>query len=155
MSDRIKLFGTDEPPAASRLMTAGPLSVEFVSGGLRAIRFKGHEVLRAIAYVVRDRDWGTYDPPIEHLKIAEEPDRFTLQFEAACEAPDGARLRYSARIAGEASGRLSFDVEALSEGGFETNRCGFCVLHPIEHLAGTAAESSMSMGRWSAAPSPI
>ncbi len=40
MSDRIKLFGTDEPPAASRLMTAGPLSVEFVSGGLRAIRFK-------------------------------------------------------------------------------------------------------------------
>ncbi|KTR06935.1 hypothetical protein NS365_05790 [Aureimonas ureilytica] len=140
MSDRIKLFGTDEPPAASRLMTAGPLSVEFVSGGLRAIRFRGHEVLRAIAYVVRDRDWGTYDPPIEDLTIEEERDRFNLRFEAACEGPDGARLRYRARIAGEASGQLSFDVEALPSGAFETNRCGFCVLHPIEHLAGTAAE---------------
>lgn len=114
MSDRIKLFGTDEPPATSRLMTTGPLSVEFVSGGLRAIRFNGHEVLRAISYVVRDRDWGTYDPPIEDLTIEEEPDRFSLRFEAACEAPDGARLRYRAHIVGEASGRLSFDVEALS-----------------------------------------
>lgn len=140
MSDRIKLFGTDEPPAAPRLLTAGPLSVEFVSGALRAIRFKGHEVLRAISYVVRDRDWGTYDPPIEELTIEEVSDRFTLRFEAACEAPDGARLRYRARIVGEASGRLAFEVEALPSGAFETNRCGFCVLHPIEGLAGTSVE---------------
>ena len=140
MSDRLKLFGTHEPPAPSRRLTAGPLSVEFVSGALRAIRLGGHEVLRGISYVVRDRDWGTYDPPIEHLEIEEKRDRFRLHFEAACEAPDGARLRYRAEIAGEASGQLSFKVEALPEGAFETNRCGFCVLHPIEGLAGTPAE---------------
>ena len=36
----------------------------FGAGGLRTIRYRGREVLRAIAYVVRDKDWGTYDPSI-------------------------------------------------------------------------------------------
>ncbi|WP_062112170.1 D-apionate lactonase [Aureimonas sp. AU40] len=140
MSDRLKLYGTAEPPAASCRLSAGPLSVELVSGQLRAIRFAGHEVLRSIAYVVRDRDWGTYDPPIADLATEETAERFTVRFTAECEAPDGARLRIRAAITGEATGHLSFEAEAVPEGAFETNRCGFCVLHPIEGVAGTPAE---------------
>ncbi len=87
MADRIKLFGTDEPPAPSQRLTAGPLSVDLVSGNLRAISFGGREVLRAIAYVVRDRDWGTYDPPIERLDVTQGPDRFEVRYSASCRAP--------------------------------------------------------------------
>ncbi|RUX33337.1 hypothetical protein EN994_35250, partial [Mesorhizobium sp. M7A.F.Ca.CA.002.09.1.1] len=40
-------------------------------------------------------------------------------------------------IKGSADGRLVFDVSALPENDFETNRCGFCILHPIADLAGS------------------
>jgi hypothetical protein len=37
-------------------------------------------------------------------------------------------------------------------GDFETNRCGFCVLHPIVGLAGSRLSLSMWMARASAIP---
>ncbi|RUU95015.1 hypothetical protein EOD00_26670, partial [Mesorhizobium sp. M7A.T.Ca.TU.009.01.3.1] len=40
-------------------------------------------------------------------------------------------------IKGSADGRLVFEVSALPESDFETNRCGFCILHPIADLAGS------------------
>ena len=47
-------------------------------------------------------------------------------------------LRYRARIEGRADGSLRFEAEAVPEGDFETNRCGFVVLHPAA-AAGAAA----------------
>ena len=56
-SREICLFGTDEKVESPRLLKAGPLSVEFEAGNLRYIRFHGVEMIRAISYIVRDRDW--------------------------------------------------------------------------------------------------
>ena len=56
--DRFRLFGTREPAVDSRQLQAGPLSAILEDGNLRTIRFMGHEVLRAIAFLVRDKDWG-------------------------------------------------------------------------------------------------
>ncbi|WP_062011805.1 hypothetical protein [Aureimonas sp. AU4] len=140
MDDLLALFGTAEPPAPVRTLRAGPLAADLVSGNLRTIRFGGHEVLRAVSYVVRDRDWGTLDPAITNLVVEEGDNRFEVRFEASCRAPDGARLAMRAAIRGTASGSLSFSVEAVPEGDFETNRCGFCVLHPVEGVAGAPVE---------------
>ncbi|WP_182087314.1 hypothetical protein [Aureimonas sp. ME7] len=147
MADPIKLTGTNEEPAPVRRLAAGRLSVELVSGNLRTIRFAGHEVIRAISYVVRDRDWGTYAPPIRNLHIEEAAENFRVSYEADCQAPDGARLAFSAAIEGRADGTLRFAVEALPDRPFETNRCGFCVLHPIEGVAGTPASVVHTDGR--------
>ena len=65
----IALFGTDEPVAASKTLRAGPLTVEFDNGALRYIKVGGVEAIRNIAFVVRDKDWGTYNPVLENLKI--------------------------------------------------------------------------------------
>jgi hypothetical protein len=54
--------GTKEKAPKCVALKAGPLTVDFVAGNLRTIRYEGHEVLRAIAYVVRNSDWGTYKP---------------------------------------------------------------------------------------------
>ena len=51
-------------------------------------------------------------------------------------APTAARLRYSAQIAGAVE-ELTFTATAIPDGDFETNRCGFCILHPIVGLAGS------------------
>src|ERR1700733_5533412 len=73
--------GTRQKVAKPVCLIAGPLTVDFVAGGLRAIRYEGHEVLRAIAYIVRDQSWGTYDPDIANawLKRARTHSPLTIK----------------------------------------------------------------------------
>ncbi|MFB2550447.1 D-apionate lactonase [Ensifer soli] len=134
--DAFRLYGTPRTETPPVRLTAGRLSVDLAGGNLRTLRYDGVEVLRAVSYLVRDRDWGTYDPVIADLRIDEAGERFSVSYTAACQGPDGTTLAVTARILGE-KGRLTFAAEALTPTGFETNRCGFCILHPIVGVAGT------------------
>lgn len=136
-ADPFLLYGTQTVEAEPVRLSAGPLSADLVNGNLRTIRHNGIEVLRAIAYIVRDRDWGTYEPALADLVIEQGDDRFSVRYSARCDGPGGSRLGFDASIEGHADGRLGFDVSALPESDFETNRCGFCILHPIAGLAGS------------------
>ena len=64
VSRAIKLCGTEQPDVIGRVLTAGPLSVELDNGNLRYLRVAGVEVLRALAFLVRDENWGTYVPSL-------------------------------------------------------------------------------------------
>ncbi|WP_217578279.1 hypothetical protein [Mesorhizobium sp. GbtcB19] len=141
------LYGTHALEAEPVRLSAGPLSADFVNGNLRGIRHGGIEVLRAIAYIVRDRDWGTYEPALSDLLIEQSDDRFSVSYSASCDGPGGSRLCFDAKIEGSADGRLTFDVSALPESDFETNRCGFCILHPIAGLAGSPVKVEHTDGR--------
>jgi hypothetical protein len=137
-TDAFALYGTHEAEERPVTLTAGRLSADLVNGNLRTIRYDGIEVLRAISYLVRDRDWGTYSPRIEGLAVKQDGDSFSIGYTAHCDGPDASRLAIAVRI--EASeNELTFVAEALSPTGFETNRCGFCILHPIVGIAGTPA----------------
>ncbi|RUX96906.1 MULTISPECIES: hypothetical protein [unclassified Mesorhizobium] len=136
-ADAFLLYGTRTVEAEPVRLRAGALSADFVNGNLRTIRHGGTEVLRAIAYIVRDRDWGTYEPALTDLIIDQGANAFSVSYSASCVALDGSRLGFRATIKGSADGRLVFDVSALPESDFETNRCGFCILHPIANLAGS------------------
>lgn len=136
-ADAFLFYGTRMVEAEPVRLTAGALTADFVNGNLRTIRHGGTEVLRAIAYIVRDRDWGTYEPNLTDLIIDQGADAFSVGYSASCVDPDGGRLGFRATINGSADGRLVFDVSALPESDFETNRCGFCILHPIAGLAGS------------------
>lgn len=136
-ADAFLLYGTHAVEAEPVRLSAGLLSADFVNGNLRTIRHGDIEVLRAIAYIVRDRDWGTYEPELTDLVIDQGADTFSVSYSASCTGPDASRLGFRATIKGSASGRLTFDVSALPESDFETNRCGFCILHPIAGLAGS------------------
>lgn len=136
---RLALFGTDEPEPVPRLLAAGPLSCELIGGNLRNIRFDGVEVLRAISFVVRDKDWGTYAPIIGDLAVEEDGDGFHVSYTAECTGGEGERLVYRARISGSGA-HLAFEGEAVPDGDFLTNRCGFTILHPVVGLAGEPAE---------------
>ncbi|WP_287351994.1 hypothetical protein, partial [Mesorhizobium sp.] len=136
-ADAFLLHGTHAVESEPVSLRAGALSADFVNGNLRTIRHCGIEVLRAIAYIVRDRDWGTYEPALTDLVIDQGADTFIVSYSASCAGPDGSRLDFRATIKGSADGQLVFDVSALPENAFETNRCGFCILHPIAGLAGS------------------
>ncbi|MCG8360958.1 MAG: hypothetical protein MI920_35825, partial [Kiloniellales bacterium] len=131
----VKRFGTDEPPAETRLLSAGPLSVELDAGNLRYIRYAGHEAIRAIAYVVRDQYWGTFNPRIENFQVEENAEGFTVSYDAVC-SDAGQEFGYAARINGKADGSLSFAATGTAASDFLTNRTGFVVLHPVAGVSG-------------------
>jgi len=138
-SQLAKLFGTEEPPVETRLLRAGPLSVELDAGNLRYIRYDGHEAIRAVSYVVRDQYWGTSNPEIENLEIEETAEGFTVTYDAECK--DGEQsYRYAAKITGRADGTLRFEGAGSPVTDFLTNRTGFVVLHPVAGVAGFPAE---------------
>ena len=139
ISDSIRLYGTDEPIEPPRILQAGPLTVEFDAGNLRHIRYHGYEMIRAVSFVVRDKNWGTYAPQIAQLTFDEEPDAFCVSYEATVSEKEP-EFRYSAAIIGKSDGSLSFSGKGKAISDFLTNRTGFVVLHPIEGVAGAACK---------------
>jgi D-apionolactonase len=146
----VKLCGTEEIDPPSRKLTAGALAAELDNGQLRYVAFDGVEVLRGIAFLVRDQNWGTYTPQIDSLSIKEGAGSFTLEYRVMC-ADASQRLAYEARISGSSDGVLTFDAVATPETDFVTNRAGFVVLHParlagqklkVLHVDGREAETS-------------
>ncbi|WP_145953404.1 hypothetical protein [Oceaniglobus indicus] len=144
-SHAIRLFGTEEAVEPPRVLRAGKLSAELVAGNLRYIRWDGAEVLRAVSFIVRDKDWGTYNPKISDLEVEESDDRFTVTFSAIA-ADDEQSFAYDARIEGRADGTLTFHGTGHSDGGFLTNRTGFVILHPIDGIAGEPVEITRTDG---------
>jgi D-apionolactonase len=143
ISDLIRLYGTDESVEAPRILQAGPLSAELDAGNLRHIRYHGREIIRAISFIVRDKNWGTYAPKISQLEVQETPGSFRVSYEAVIEG----EFRYSAVITGAANGSLSFSGTGNAISDFLTNRTGFVVLHPIEGVAGAACTVEHVDGR--------
>ncbi|MFH5774923.1 hypothetical protein ACHFJ0_11795 [Paracoccus sp. NGMCC 1.201697] len=155
----LRLFGTEESVPPPRLLRAGPLSAELEAGNLRYIRYRGAEVLRAVSYIVRDKDWGTYNPEITALDITEGPDSFTVSY-AARAADDAQAFSYRARITGNADGTLVFEATGAAESPFLTNRTGFVILHPIAGISGspvtiTHADGQVEEGRFPRIIDPV
>ena len=134
-SRAIALYGTEEEVPAPRVLRAGPLGAELEAGNLRYVRWNGEEVLRAVSFIVRDEDWGTYAPEISDLSVEEDADAFRVALHAVAGPPDH-RFAYDARIEGRADGTLTFHGRGGTETGFLTNRTGFVILHPVEGVAG-------------------
>src|SRR5260370_1254067 len=138
ISKAIALCGTDQPDPAGRMLRAGPMSVEFDNGQLRYLKVNGVEVLRAVGFLVRDENWGTYTSAISNLKIDQRADSFSVSFHAVCRRPDQ-EIAYEARIEGTRDGNLVFDGTAIPKTDFKTARTGFVVLHPLKGVAGYPA----------------
>lgn len=126
----------------------GALSFDYDGGALRRISLDGVEIIRGIAYLVRDRDWGTLLPQIDEEVI--EPTRISYRSRYVCQT---AALVVTVEIS-FAEG-LSFTAQAQAEGDFETNRAGFTVLHPITGVAGAPVTVEHCDGTTQAAQFPL
>ncbi|MES2143104.1 MAG: hypothetical protein V4516_01830, partial [Pseudomonadota bacterium] len=129
------IYGTAASQPALRPITLGPLTLTVAEGDLVGIGWHGVEVLRRIAYPVRDADWATM--PTETL--AENIDQ------------QAGHLHYDRRfVVGGGALHGQFVVEARSVGtpavvarlvltaerDLTVNRAGFIVLHPLAGVAG-------------------
>lgn len=153
MDDRaLKLYGTEEPVPARRLLTAGPMTATFENGALRWIKVADIEVVRAIAFVVRDRNWGTATPEISDLEIDEGNAGFKITFTARCPTPDGAFI-WRGNFTGSPQGTLvCVGIGSPKSDDFQTGRTGFVILHPLAGFVGKRltiehTDGSTSRGR--------
>ena len=144
-SRAIKLYGTEEPVPERIALSAGPVSFVIEGGALRWVRLGETEVLRGVAFVVRDRNWGTVNPDIRNLEIDDSGPGVRARFDGVCEM-EGGTLTWSAEIVAEASGDLRFTATASPDADIETNRTGFVVLHPLEGVAGRPVEITHTDG---------
>ncbi|MCY3984201.1 MAG: hypothetical protein OXE85_09830 [Roseovarius sp.] len=134
-SREIALYGTEEVVAPPQLLTAGDLTAELETGNLRYIRWQGEEILRAVSFIVRDRDWGTYNPEITEMAVDECDDSFAVTLKAVAKDSEQS-FAYEARIEGSGTGKLTFHGAGRTKGDFFTNRTGFVILHPIDGVSG-------------------
>ncbi|OLL31329.1 hypothetical protein BTH42_12570 [Burkholderia sp. SRS-W-2-2016] len=132
-------YGTTQTNEAERCLRAGPWSALLVDGALREIRYRGVEVIRSVAFLVRDKDWGTCRPLLDGVQLNEDEHGFRIAYRAQCANPDGDTLDYDLSIVCAADGALRFDASVTPRDAFLTARCGFCVLHPIDGVAGAPA----------------
>ncbi|RWB10057.1 MAG: hypothetical protein EOQ39_12465 [Mesorhizobium sp.] len=153
-SHAVRLYGTEELPIQERLAGAGPLSVLFDGANLRDIRMHGEEVIRAISFVVRDKDWATLIPEIVRLVVEEDDDRFRITYRAGV-ASKGETFEYEVAIQGDAAGVLTYSARGNSPTGLLTNRTGFVVLHPIEGVSGAPATITHTNGQRVATGFPV
>jgi len=139
-AERFRLFGTMAHEPEQHHLVAGPLEIVLQGGAVRVLRYLGHEVLRGVAFLVRDRDWGTCEAEMSDLTIAEAADRFEVRYHADYRSPSGARLRTQSRIVGQSAGSLEFFTRYAADADFETARTGFTVLHPLAGVVGQPVE---------------
>jgi D-apionolactonase len=148
-ADALRIWGSSQPAAPSMLLSAGDLICEWSEGGIRNLRWRGVEVIRGMAYLLRDTSWGTAPCKVDGFEVNQTPERFVARFVLTMPLGEGT-LRANALVHGDASGYFSFKVDAVTNVAMSTNRCGLVVLHPasaanapldIEHTDG-AIESS-------------
>lgn len=125
----LALLGAECEPASLRWFRAGDLRFAWHDGGIRYVSLGDREVLRGVAFIIRDHNWGTFAPEIDEPSIEETDDGLNIDFAGRCR--DAAcDLDLHGRIEVARDRGLEFTVSATVRRAFRTNRIGFCVLHP-------------------------
>ena len=129
MDPNVLVFGRPTPPPAMIPLRAGPLTLEFdpESGSVRYVELPdGTEAVRAVYPSLRGPDWSTATPEVRDLKVDAREDGFSVSFALAYE--NG----YAARVSVEGGPEgVGYAYEGEAKEGFDTDRTGLCVLHPI------------------------
>jgi D-apionolactonase len=133
-ADLTVLYGTASASPVPDRLEAGPLAIDLADGMITRVGWRGAEVLRGIAYPVRNRDWGTCADRTIRSAVARRADGLT--YHRAFDTADGA-LSGSFTCSLDSNGRLHAHVTFRAVREAVINRAGFVVLHPIAAAAGT------------------
>lgn len=130
-------------------LAAGPLSATLDGLALRWLCWHGVELLRGVAFVVRDPQWGTFQPSVEWQADAADAEYARLRARATV-ATAAAQLACELKVTASPT-RVVLLGRATAGGDFATNRTGFVVLHgegcvaqpvTVEHTDGRVVAAS-------------
>jgi hypothetical protein len=130
---------------------AGAVTAVLTGGALRDIRVLGNRALDAVYVAVRDRDWKTVPGVLSDLQCTSRPGGFAASWSSRHRG-SGIDFRWDASIAADQHG-MTFRLDGVALAEFDTQRIGFCLLHPVE-LTGTAIDLVLADGSPAAAVFP-
>ena len=121
-----------------RLETSnGNLTFRLDETGLRTLKFNGAEVLRGLSAPIRDANWGTLPLRVTNWAVTRDGTelRCDMTFTAKNNLAWG-HLVFCARPTAEGA-QLTADFTLNVLGNLDSNRAGFCLLHPLNGVRGT------------------
>ncbi|MEN9285077.1 MAG: hypothetical protein RLZZ179_2570 [Verrucomicrobiota bacterium] len=148
LTENVLLSGVEAGLEESRVLRAGPWTMELAGGQLRTMRIGGVEVVRRVYAAVRDGFWNTVPGMISGMEVEESDGGFTVRYRSAHRQFE-ADFVWEAEITGHADGTVRFGFDGVARRTFARNRIGLCVLHPdwlagsaceVEHVSGEVAE---------------
>lgn len=127
------VFGTRKAETPGRVFELGDLSFEFRADMVRRLCWCGLEVVRGIAWPVRDPNWITLPQKKPKVVVEERSGEASIGLDFSV---GGGALRCRVDILARDVGTLVARVAMTAQENFSTNRAGFTVLHPIEGVSG-------------------
>lgn len=129
-------YGRSQPPPEVIRLRAGALEVEYESGDLRYLRLGGREIVRRVYAAVRDVNWNTLPAHMTGLTIDSAADQFRIEFDSAHEDAS-IQYHWHAVLEGTPAGVITYTMDGAADRDFRYCRIGFCLLHPIDGIAGS------------------
>jgi D-apionolactonase len=139
------LFVSQKKEPLPIMLKAGALRCWYCDGTIRNVMAGNVEIVRRIYVAVRDKYWNSVRPSIENLTLAVQQSSFRIEFDSR-HVRKGIRFAWHAEINGNDDGALSFSMKGNALATFETNRIGFCVLHPLKECIGKRVTVEMADG---------
>jgi hypothetical protein len=130
LTQRILLYGKDEPLPEPIPLRAGPLTMVYENGDLRYIRLGNKEVIRRIYAAARDRGWGTAPNVLRDVHMDVHEDAFVIAYTCENKLND-IDFVWQGCIVGQANGTLECTFDGVARAAFLRNRLGYCALHPM------------------------
>ncbi len=124
----------------------GDFSFDLDGGDIRALRWRGADVLQRLHVAVRDDAWGTVPGVVGRMESSFGRDRARICFSSDHSAA-GLPLVWTGTLELTATTlTATFDGTALEP--MSVNRMGWCLLHPLTQV-GSALECRMGDSTWS------
>ncbi len=128
-------YGRDEPPREARTLRAGPLVMQLDGGDLRYVRAGAVELVRRIYVAVRDLAWNTLPSVLANVRVAEEADAFTVEFDCLNRAKE-IDFAWHGTIVGTSDGTITYTMDGAAQSHFRYAKIGICIHHPIRECVG-------------------
>lgn len=123
-----------------QLFNAGVFTVGYLKGFLRRIKYGDVEIVRMIYMALRDQNWNTYEPIIQHEEIEKHGNGFSVKYDCFYELKGKKIFQWHVTITGTPGGEISFEIQGEALTDVLKNRAGLCILHPVAHTAGETCE---------------
>lgn len=137
MDDLLLRYGTRELPEKGETIRFGDWSFELVAGDIKNICFAGTEIVRAIGYVVRDANWGTWPQQHLHPTLTRTAQSLTWRGTSHCHTENGCKLTIVRELVLTRDNQLRYSASACPDRAMETARSGITVLYPLQGVAGS------------------
>lgn len=122
--------GTGQAQAERFTLKAGKLSLVYEAGLIRYVSAGNREILRGVYAAVRDQNWDTIPGVLRDVSVDAQADSFHVRFTSEHQQGE-LHFVWHGEIVGTADSTISFTFAGTAQSTLQTNRTGFCILHPM------------------------